>query len=150
MKFYSLDLSRRLDLDDLETLSLVDLGKLYCELCLNNGDFEPFKDKEYAIEAIRPRLQEALDTINDPGPDKRRRKAFNLSFKGSTKSFRKNTKRERMIRHLAKPEGATMGELMAATHWDYRACYSELLLIHHYVGFGIFEESDRRLHLVSA
>jgi len=76
-----------------------------------------------------------------------RRKRFDEPYQGFTKPCREGTKRAKIVALLTK--GATFHECMEATGWDQRTCYDGIKLVHKDLGYGLTEDEDGIIELLT-
>lgn len=77
-----------------------------------------------------------------------RRKRISRPFRGkrNLRKWRKNTKRDKLIRLLRR--GATIRQCQKAIGWDYKDAYDSIILLHVYTGFGLEEDEDGVIWLI--
>lgn len=128
-------------------LSGPQLAVLYNEL--TGKTIKKFRDRQTGISKVTPIL---LSRIAAQVPSQKvvRRVRFNFEFYGRVRNYRQNTKRSLLIGVLSRPEGATFAECQDTTGWNYKVCYENIVLLHTYVGFGISEDGDGRIRLISS
>lgn len=68
-----------------------------------------FTDRETAVRRLWKAMQELEPTATPPAA---------VDRQGGRPSSRENTKKAHVLALLARPEGATIGEIMAATEWQ--------------------------------
>ncbi len=84
------------------------------------------------------------------GPRKVREMRFVFPAKDEIKGHRPGTHRSTLVELLSREEGATFEECQKATGWDKKTTYEGIRLLHYYVGYGMKQDDDGRIHLKSS
>lgn len=75
-----------------------------------------------------------------------RRKRLNRPFTGELRTWRRRTKRSRLIKLLRK--GATIAKCQRTLDWTYKDCYDNIVLLHSFTGFGLEEDERGVIRLI--
>lgn len=112
-------------------------------------------DKPWTADADIDATRQAVEPTTAPAPapakKERKRRGFRFVFpkKDEIKTARAGSKRAQVVELLSRPEGATLAEIMEATGWSEKDAYEGTRLVHFYLGYGMKQDENGRVRLVS-
>lgn len=105
--------------------------------------------KEARKPSSKPSKKAARKVANSDSGSSRRGPNFNFPVKDEIKGHRQGTKRAAVIA-LLKAGPATIEEIQAETGWDRRTAIEGTVLLHKYVGYGMRQDDEGRIHLLES
>lgn len=135
-------------IEELPEKKIPELVKLYNEL--SGKKLKTFKDKPTAIERVSELLAQRLPPAQSKTKGGvRRKKRMSYPPMGEVKNHRAGTKRARVIQMLSRKRGATFAEIQDEIGWDYATAYEGVKLLHTYLGYGLEEDDQGRIRLLT-